>query len=44
MSKHMRETGLRLVLLFFGLVVAHLGVTLFLLTDLGSDPFNVIFT
>ena len=24
-----------------GLVIAHLGVTLFLLSDLGSDPFNV---
>ena len=32
---------LRLLLLFLGLVIAHLGVTLFLLTDLGADPFNV---
>ena len=42
MSKKMRETVLRLVLLFFGLVVAHLGVTLFLLAELGADPFNVL--
>lgn len=28
-------------MLLAGLCVAHLGVTLFLQTDLGSDPFNV---
>lgn len=33
--------AVRLVLLLAGLCVAHLGVTLFLQTDLGSDPFNV---
>ena len=32
----------RVVLLLLGLTVAHLGVTLFLLADLGSDPFNVL--
>lgn len=32
----------RLVLLLVGLTIAHLGVTLFLLADLGSDPFNVL--
>ncbi|MBQ6774112.1 MAG: hypothetical protein IJP48_08645 [Synergistaceae bacterium] len=32
---------LRLVILFCGLTIAHLGVTLFLLADLGADPFNV---
>lgn len=37
-----RETLLRLFLLFAGLLIAHLGVTLFLLTDLGADPFNVL--
>lgn len=31
----------RILILFLGLVIAHLGVTLFLLTDLGADPFNV---
>lgn len=33
---------LRLALLLAGLAVAHLGVTLFLLADLGADPFNVL--
>ena len=37
----LREIFLRLVFLFCGLTVAHLGVTLFLLTNLGADPFNV---
>lgn len=32
----------RVVLLLAGLTVAHLGVTLFLLASLGSDPFNVL--
>lgn len=33
---------LRVILLLAGLTVAHLGVTLFLLANLGSDPFNVM--
>ncbi len=37
-----RETAVRLAILFIGLVIAHLGVTLFLLADLGADPFNVL--
>lgn len=32
----------RILLLLAGLTVAHLGVTLFLESDLGSDPFNVL--
>ena len=32
----------RVVLLLLGLTIAHLGVTLFLLANLGSDPFNVL--
>ena len=36
-----REMAVRVVLLFIGLWIAHLGVTLFLQTNLGSDPFNV---
>lgn len=36
------EMILRLVLLLIGLSIAHLGVTLFLLVDLGADPFNVL--
>lgn len=31
----------RIILLLTGLTIAHLGVTLFLQADLGSDPFNV---
>ncbi|MEY8337539.1 DUF6198 family protein [Lachnospiraceae bacterium 62-35] len=41
MKRDLKEYILRLLLLFIGLVIAHLGVTLFLLTDLGADPFNV---
>ena len=36
------EKSIRLAVLFGGLVIAHLGVTLFLLSDLGADPFNVL--
>jgi len=32
----------RVLILMIGLTIAHLGVTLFLLADLGSDPFNVL--
>lgn len=32
---------MRVVLLLIGLCIAHLGVTIFLQTELGSDPFNV---
>lgn len=32
----------RIVLLLIGLTIAHLGVTLFLQADMGSDPFNVL--
>ena len=38
---NMKEKILRVLILFIGLVIAHFGVTLFLLADLGSDPFNV---
>ena len=37
-----REFWIRVLLLLLGLAIAHLGVTLFLLTELGSDPFNVL--
>ena len=33
---------LRIVLLVVGLTIAHLGVTLFMQSSLGSDPFNVL--
>ena len=32
----------RVILLLVGLTIAHLGVTFFLLANLGSDPFNVM--
>lgn len=32
----------RCLILMTGLIIAHLGVTLFLLADMGSDPFNVL--
>ena len=32
----------KLIILLIGLTIAHLGVTLFLLSNLGSDPFNVL--
>jgi len=37
-----KELAVRVLLLLAGLVVAHLGVTLFLESDLGADPFNVL--
>ena len=39
--RSLREMAVRVVLLLIGLCIAHLGVTLFLQSDLGSDPFNV---
>lgn len=41
MKRSIKEIVVRLLLLLMGLVIAHLGVTLFLLTELGADPFNV---
>ena len=41
MKRTGKEWALRIGILLAGLSVAHLGVTLFLLSDLGSDPFNV---
>lgn len=37
-----KEILIRLIILVFGLTIAHIGVTLFLLANLGSDPFNVL--
>lgn len=42
MRRSGKELLLRVVILLVGLVIAHLGVTLFLLADLGADPFNVL--
>ena len=42
MKRSLKEWSVRIVILLVGLTIAHLGVTLFLLSDLGSDPFNVL--
>lgn len=42
MKRSGKELLLRVLILLVGLVIAHLGVTLFLLADLGADPFNVL--
>nr|MBQ6242997.1 hypothetical protein [Lachnospiraceae bacterium] len=41
-KRSIKEWIVRSVILVIGLVIAHLGVTLFILSDLGSDPFNVL--
>ena len=42
MKRTVKEWAARIIILMVGLTIAHLGVTLFLLTELGSDPFNVL--
>lgn len=42
MKRSAKEIISRLMILLAGLTIAHLGVTLFLLADLGADPFNVL--
>jgi uncharacterized membrane protein YczE len=42
MKINTKELFFRIVVLMIGLTIAHLGVTLFILADLGSDPFNVL--
>lgn len=42
MKRSIKETLYRVIILLVGLTIAHLGVTLFLLADLGADPFNVL--
>ncbi|MCQ2528275.1 MAG: hypothetical protein MJ108_04060 [Saccharofermentans sp.] len=41
-KEKLKELLIRVVILLVGLTIAHLGVTLFLLADIGSDPFNVL--
>lgn len=41
-KRELSEYIKRLLILVLGLTIAHLGVTLFLLSNLGSDPFNVL--
>ena len=40
--KELQLWTVRVIELLVGLTIAHLGVTLFLQSDLGSDPFNVL--
>ena len=42
MKINFRMWTFRVIFLLVGLTIAHLGVTLFLQADLGSDPFNVL--
>lgn len=42
MKTNMKDLLIRVILLMIGLTIAHFGVTLFILADLGSDPFNVL--
>jgi len=42
MKTYIKEMLIKIIILFIGLTIAHLGVTLFLLADLGADPFNVL--
>lgn len=42
MKQNVKESLMRVGILLIGLIIAHLGVTLFLLADLGADPFNVL--
>lgn len=42
LKRSTKEWLVRVVILLVGLTIAHFGVTLFLLTELGTDPFNVL--
>ena len=42
MKTNMKDLLIRVILLMIGLTIAHFGVTLFILADLGSVPFNVL--
>lgn len=42
MKRSVKEICVRLLILLAGLTIAHLGVTLFILADMGTDPFNVL--
>lgn len=41
-KRKQKEMLVRILILFIGLTIAHFGVTLFLLSNLGADPFNVL--
>lgn len=41
MKRSIKEIIVRLLIMTIGLIVAHLGVSLFISSNLGTDPFNV---
>ncbi len=41
-QRSVKDWAIGLVVLFLGLTIAHLGVSLFLISALGSDPFTVL--
>lgn len=41
MKRDIKEWVIRIILLVLGLIVAHLGVTLFVVSELGSDTFTI---
>lgn len=42
MKRSVKETAIRLLILLVGLIIAHFGVTLFIFSNQGTDPFNVL--
>ncbi len=42
MKRSIKEVFIRLVILLAGLTIAHFGVTLFIFSNQGTDPFNVL--
>lgn len=42
MKRSFKNILIRCLILLVGLTIAHFGVTLYLLADLGADPFNVL--
>ena len=42
MKRSIKEMAVRLAILLVGLTIAHFGVTLFIFSNQGTDPFNVL--
>lgn len=42
MRRSLKELAVRLLILLVGLTIAHFGVTLFIFSNQGTDPFNVL--
>lgn len=42
MRRSLKELAVRLLILLAGLTIAHFGVTLFIFSNQGTDPFNVL--